>query len=540
VSRQEQVVDVRDAPVASPPAHQGADGAASSHALNVSGYLAQVRATPLAIALTVFGMFLPVVIVPYAFSDDYPLLWMANGGGPSIQFGKNIIETGAVNGRPFAGLLTSWFFSAAGTIDNMRFVRLFAVVAIVALALLLHWALVRSGVKPLLAALIAVLVASMPPFQVWASWTLLFSVPFGALAAGGASRLAVAAVDGPRRLRTDRLVGAAGLLIAALLTYQPAAMFFWVFFAVALIGAADDSPRAKRLVWTHFGLAAVALAVAYVVIKVTVHLLGSSATGAARNTLTNDLGGKVHWFFHTPLYQGLNLFDLTPSRWLAALVAVVAAAGMLLLIRRRCASPLLYIGVGIVLIPLTFLPNLVVAENSPTFRVQVALTSLIALYACLGAIGIWLTARAWLQRRVSGRALTATERVAYAFAVAVVGLSALSATNNVTTLFAEPQMTELRLLRGQVSSLPSDVTRVAFVQTGYTQGLTKLALVGEFGVPTTTQLFNLEPSVLLLLHEEGRLPTNGLRPTVDIYPWTATTLPKNEPVVDLRGMQRLR
>jgi hypothetical protein len=505
-----------------------------------SSYFARVRATPLAIALTVFGIFLPVVIVPYGFSDDYPLLWMANGGGPSVQFGKNIIDAGAINGRPFAGLLTSWFFSAAGTIDNLRFVRLFAVVAIVALALLLQWALVRSGIKPLLAALIAVLVASMPPFQVWASWTLLFSVPFGALAAGGASRLAVAAVDGARHLRTDRLVGAAGMLIAALLTYQPAAMFFWVFFAVALIGAADDSRRARRLVRTHFVVAGVALALAYVVIKVTVHLLGTSATGAARNTLTHDLGGKAHWFFDLPLYQALSLFNLTPTRWLAILVGLVAAVGMLLLIGRRCTSPVLYVGVAIVLIPLTFLPNLVVAENSPTFRVQVALTSLIALYASLGAIGIWLTVRDLLKPRVSGQALIGAERVAVGFAAAVVGLSAFFAAKNVTTLFAEPQMTELRVLRSQVAALPPNLSRVAFVQTGYTQGLTKLALVGEFGVPSTTQLFNLEPSLLLILREEGRLPPSGLRPTVDVYPWTTTTLPKNEPVVDLRGLRRLR
>ena len=39
------------------------------------------------------------------------------------------------------------------------------------------------------------------------------------------------------------------MLIAALLTYQPAAMFFWVFLAVALIGAADDGDGP----WRWFG-----------------------------------------------------------------------------------------------------------------------------------------------------------------------------------------------------------------------------------------------------------------------------------------------
>ena len=52
---------------------------------------------------------------------------MADGGWPSTQFGKNIVDAGAINGRPIAGLLTQWFFSAADTIDNLRFVRLVGV-----------------------------------------------------------------------------------------------------------------------------------------------------------------------------------------------------------------------------------------------------------------------------------------------------------------------------------------------------------------------------------------------------------------------------
>jgi hypothetical protein len=65
VSGQEQFVELHDAPVASRPA---ADLAALSRATGFQNYLARVGATPLAVALTVFGIFLPVVIVPYGFS----------------------------------------------------------------------------------------------------------------------------------------------------------------------------------------------------------------------------------------------------------------------------------------------------------------------------------------------------------------------------------------------------------------------------------------------------------------------------------------
>jgi len=488
--------------------------------------------------LAVFGLFLPVVTVPYAFSDDYSILWMAVSGEPSAQFGKNILDANAVGGRPFAGLLSTWFFSAAGTIDNLRFVRLFAVVTIVALALLLHWALVRSGIGRTPGALIAVLVCSMPAFQVYASWAVLFCAPLAAVLAGGASVLAVAANDVPRDLVADRMAGATAMLLAALLIYQPAAMFFWVFLAVALIGVVRDSARAKRLAQMHFGVAAVALAVAFLVGKLAVHLAGKAGTNAERNSLTHDVIGKIRWFLHDPLYHSLNLFDLTTSRWLTLFVAMVAIGGIFLL-HREGMSFLFCVGIAAVLIPLSFLPNLVVKENSPTYRTQVSLSSLLALYFCLGALGIWFRARDWLQQRVSDRALVATERLALAVSVAFVAAGALVAARNVTTLVVEPQMTELRMLRSQVAALPAGASRVGFVQIGWNQGLVSRLFSDEF-VPSSSRPWTGEPAVLLILREERRLPPDGHWPTVDILPWYTTTFPENEPVVDLRGLQRLR
>jgi hypothetical protein len=499
-------------------------------------YVSTCRASLVVVALATFGMYVWTVIVPYAFGDDYPILWMAVSHEPSIQFGKNILQASGDGGRIFAGLLTSWFFSAAGTIDNLRWVRLFAVVSIVAVALLLHWTLVRSRVNATAAALIAVFVCSMPPFQVYASWTVLFCAPLAALLSGGASLLATSTVDGPETLVLDRFIGAAALFVAALLVYQPPAMFYWVVFAAVLVGARDDSRRAARLARAHFAVAAAALAAAYLVTKLSVHLTGRSG----RVALTHDPGGKAHYFLHGVLYQAANLFDLTPTRLLAAfvgLVAVVGIGGWLVLYASR---PLLYIGLGVAFVPLSFLPNLVVAENAPTFRVQVSLTSLLALYACLGAMGIVVMVRDWLRTRVAHGTLVSFDRLAVAAGVAIVGLSAFVAASNVINLFAEPQLTELRMLRSQVAALPPDPPRVAFVQTDYLGGMTKLALEGEFGVPTSVQIFNLKPSLLLVLREQGRLGPGRVRPAIDLYSPYANTFPPGEPVIDLRGLRRLR
>jgi uncharacterized membrane protein len=508
--------------------------------VSVRGYVSRSRAVLLGITVAVFGMFLPTVIVPYAFSDDYSILWMAVSGEPSPQFGKTILDSNAVGGRPIEGLLSTLFFSAAGTIDNLRFLRLFAIVTILALALLLHWALVRSGVRSTPAALIAVLLCSMPPFQVYASWTVLFSVPLAALLAGGASLLTVAASDGPRNLFADRMVGATVMLLAALLIYQPPAMFFWVFLAVALVSARHEPKRALRITRSHFGVAGVALALAFLVLKLAVHYLGNTTTAGARSTLTHDVVGKTQLFFEQPLFRALNLFDLTPSRWLAGIVATVAAGGIVLWLLRQATRPLVYGAIGAILIPLSYLPNLVVKDMWPPFRTQVSISSLIALYACLGALGIWLTFRDWLRPRVSSQALKAAERIAVAICVMFVGTSAFFAAKNVTTLIVEPQSTELRMLRSQVAALPEGVPRIAFVETDWHGGMTDLVVYDEFGLASSVRPWALEPSVDLILQEEGRLSPHALRPTIDVYPSYATTFPKDEPVVDLRGLQRFR
>jgi hypothetical protein len=510
-------------------------------ALSLSEHLSRYRFTLLGVSLALFGVFSSVAIVPYAFGDDYTDLWMVVTGRPNAYFGKSVLDLNAVEGHPLSGLLVTAFFKAAGTIENLRFVRLFAVISIAALAVLLHWALVRSKVKPIVAGLIAVFVFSLPTYQVYASWAVTSSYPLGALLAGGASLVAVATVDGPRNLMRYRLLGATGLLVAALLIYQPSAMLFWVFFAVALVGAAQDSRRSVRLTQAHFGVGIAALALSYLELKISVLMIGEAAPGATRSNLTHDVVGKARWFFHEPLYQSLNLFDLTPTWWFAALVAIVAAVGIVLWLIRQGARPWLYIGIGIALIPLTYLPNLVVAENWASFRTRPGIEALLALYFCLGVLGIWLAFRDWLEPRVSHGVVLASERLAFTAAFLFVATSVVAGANNVISLFVLPHITEQRMLRSQVAALPEGTRRIGFVQSNW-HLLTNLELYDEFGLPSSNAQWTLEPSVNLILREEGRLGagTSGVYPTVDILPSYTTTLPKNEPVIDLRGLARLR
>jgi hypothetical protein len=528
----------------------GLAGEAGRVGLSLRTYLANSRAALVAVTLSVVAMFIPVAIVPYGQIDDYAFLWLAVSGHPDPIAGPSIFETSAVQGRPLEGLLQSWFFSAAGSIDNLRYLRVLAIVGIAAFGVLLHWALVRSGLRSAFAALIAVLICSLPAFQVYAAVAVAFPTPWAAILAGGASLVAATAIELP--LRRGRLAMSGAMLLAAILIYPPPAMFFWVFLAIAVVGARFEARRAKRLVWAHLGVASVAFASTWVITKIAIHVYGANSPNAERSTLVHDFGGKLRWFFglrsthetglsiHDPLYGALSLFELTPSPWFSGFVASVAIGGILLLLLREGVSIPLYGGIALLLVPLSFFPSLVVAENSPGYRVQAALAALIAVYSALGAYGLWLAIRDWLRPRLSGREVVSLEVLATASAVAFVGISAFSANRNVTMLFVVPQSTELRLVRSQLARVPAGTQRLAFVETGNDQSMAPFTSVDEFGVPSSARPWVPRPFALLILDEQGKLSVDQPEPIVDVLPPTTKTYPKNEPVIDVRELRALR
>jgi hypothetical protein len=232
---------------------------------------------------------------------------------------------------------------------------------------------------------------------------------------------------------------------------------------------------------------------------------------------------------------------VTPSHALAALVASVAAGGLLLSIVGRAQRPLRFLGIGVVLIPLTYLPNLVVRDQYPPFRTQVSLAALIALYAGLGALALWIALRDSLRPHLTATALKAAERIALGAATAVVAVSVVSAAKNVTTLIVQPQMTELRLFRAHVAALPDQPMGINFILTDRHLGMTTLEVFDEYGLPSTSRAWVVRPWAELVLREEGRLALDGPRPLFDIYSPDSSLLPNDRPVLDLRReLKRLR
>ncbi|MGE0229424.1 MAG: glucosyltransferase domain-containing protein [Dehalococcoidia bacterium] len=507
-------------------------------------YAAVFAGPPLVMAVTLAAVLAPSILVPYAFADDYSYLWMAVSGEANPQFGGSVFEAHAVNGRPLTGLLMQLTFGAASSIEQLRLVRIAGVLGVIAFGLLTQWALTRARIRPWPAALIALLMCTMPAFQVYGSWTVLFAAPHAAVLGGVASLVLTRTVGEEGSDRVSAMAIGALLLLGGLLIYQPAAMCFWVFLAIAVVGARDDPRRAWTLAWQHGAVAAAALLMAYLELRLTIAYYGDAVVEASqeRAQISTDVVGRLRWFIEQPLMESLNLFHLGPWPWpwLAALVVAGAACGVMLWVFMRTSRPWLYLAIAVALLPVSHLTNIVVEEEQHPYRTQAALSSLTALYLGLSVIGAWSVAGDSLRRALNWGEWRLARTAVWGASIAVVALSCLFAASNVSNLMAAPQMTELRMYRAQVRAIPADAERVSFVQTSWYQGITRRFYNDEYGVPTTARPFALVGSFKLLLREQGKLGPDRRGPTVEYFPSEVGALPAGQPAIDLRGMSHLR
>jgi hypothetical protein len=366
------------------------------------------RVPILIVPVAVLAIYLPVVVVPYLFMDDYTLFAWQHG------FGGSIWQTAAQGGRPMEGLLLLGSFSAVHDINGLRLVRFVALVGAALLGLLFFYALRRSGFNRWLSMGASVSVVSLPSVQVYVSWTVLAFAPYAAILAGLAALLAGSALGHGPRTAFGRRAEATGLLLCALLIYQPAAMFFWVFTAVRLLRPSESLSRAAKDLAESLGVGITAMAVSLGVIKVATHYYGP--LGSGRSSFTNDFFGKFRWFLDQPLVNSLNLFNLTPTRAQAVGVAIVASVGILLLHAHKGWKALGFLLIAAILVPLSYLPNLAVKEDWASYRSIGGLSALLAVYTWFG---LWGIGRAALTLHVqSGAKLVAARIVA-------VGLAAL-------------------------------------------------------------------------------------------------------------------
>jgi hypothetical protein len=166
---------------------------------------------------------------------------------------------------------------------------------------------------------------------------------------------------------------------------------------------------------------------------------------------------------------------------------------MVLYFRGSIEERLLKCAIALALLPISYLPNLLTAENWPSYRTQLALTSLVLLYTFFALCGY---ARL-MCRQIAAQVITVV------LGVAALGTMLLAA-HNVQTYFAFPLSLELRLMKSQLTSGNLRQARSIYViGLKWTDSIAPLARYDEFGLPFSAEPWGSEQAVHVLLRELG-------------------------------------
>jgi hypothetical protein len=427
-------------------------------------------------------------MTPYAFYDDYTDLASTLQGG-RWSWTKKIVE-----GRPTHALLMYLSFSRIDSIADFRYLRFLCILGLALLAWSLYRKLVREGWNYYQALCLSLIICTLPPFQVCVSWGLMAFSPFAALFSGTAFSLAERAFDEqyPGH-KLSLATGAILFMLLALTIHQTFAMFFWVYATIVLFQPdLKLSDFLRRFRWFNF-IAFAGLILGFGIYKLGMALYGKEALSPERASLTSNIWDKVCWFFAQPILNALNIVNIFPESWPALIVALFIGIGLLLYFRGGVKERLLRSVVALAIIPLSYLPNLVVAENWASYRTQVALTSVIVVYFFLAG---WGYGKA-LRHPATMPTLTA----GLGFAALA---SSLLAARNVSAYFAVPQSRELELMRARLAqSNLANLHGIYLICAGRQDSIAPGVRYDEFGLPSSSQPWTLAPMIYLLLREKN-------------------------------------
>lgn len=278
----------------------------------------------------------PALFGSYGHMDDYYLLFsfIKGGGGPGAR--AWIFTQRMAFGRPAEFFVTWLSYGFLKSIAQLRYVRLSGIVALIGLAWLLQRRLAQSGWDSDQSTLLAVIICTMPPFQVFAAWAATSQYAIAALLSAASFELSDVALDSLYQLRGLALVTAAVLLeVISLTINQMLGLVFVVPAAIQLFSKGGEWSHAVGRFLKNQATLLTSLLIAFVIERIGDRLYGAAlryrgSPDTGRLGLDLHVVAKAVWFLKWPLMNALNLCYLPPSSYLAMAAALAIAIGLFL------------------------------------------------------------------------------------------------------------------------------------------------------------------------------------------------------------------
>ncbi len=460
-----------------------------------------------------------VVTIPYAFSDDYPALSAALHHNLTAE-----VQSRVAGGRPILALLFYLTFSLVRGVSDLGIVRLSGIVMLAALACLLYWALLKAGWYPQRALPVPLIICTLPALQIYVAWAIAVFALLGMVAAGVAAILVDRAYEQleaqPRNASLTLLVGGATLsLLFALTIDQPAAMVYWVFAAISLLVTHRSISQILKRFLVFLGVAIIGMGLEFLILKYLYGWIYGQPDTLSRTALAkpSDIPYKAVWFIAKPITDSLNFYNLSftldhliSNGEIAVAMGIFIICGFFLYVGGSFLNMLINGILAFCLLPLAYVPNLLVVENWPSYRTQCALGGLLTLYAAMALYGF-----------MSKLGRTAQRVIAPTIVAVAALLGMLAAANIVTSGIAELSYVELHVAIMQLEQQKGALTTASaiyFIPNASSDSVVSVVRYDEFGTPSASKPWT--PSGMTYLAMEQVDPTRADLPII--------VLPANE------------
>jgi hypothetical protein len=427
-----------------------------------------------------FGIvYLPVVFAVYAFTDDYFGVYQG-----ITRHLNGVTEQIVVAGRPIYAALFYCSFHFMSRIGDLGWLRAIGVAGIAAVAMATWLAAERTSLARPLTIAVALLVGLMPPFQVYAAWAVTAFYPWAALSA----IFAFQSIDGdeghPQTIYS--IILGFFLLVASLAIYQPASTMFWFCAGLSWLSA-PKLPSLCRIARCGLVMAGALLA-DYTMAKVLPYFYGDFVP-ATRASIATDFLPKMWWFIGQPLQDALNLPLIQPSILGSLIVATFILTGLWLSGEGSWKARIARISLAVALLPLSYLPNLVINVDWTSYRTEIGLASLVLFYVATASVG-WLR---WARLE---------QKLPIVAGATVLACSALAVGNIVYEVIL-PQTKEYQLVTAYLGTnyAIGHARQLYLIQARRQDTLAPFVRYDEFGIPSSCQIWVLRGMAWLILRD---------------------------------------
>jgi hypothetical protein len=342
------------------------------------------------IAAALFLGFSSAILHVYIFHDDI-FLWQEPGSPDKFP---SICSLTFFVGR-FIGAYILWpYFLLVKSVTDLNKVRLITSLVIAVCAMGSYGVILKYLKRPIDAALCAVMLFSLPAFEVWTSHAVqsyeVYALIFVILAVYSVDRM-------PLEGRFwKRSAGNAGLitifwLICSWMVYPSAAVFYWTMAAVLLIAQWENDSKLLRPKIENVYLPGIMAILLYACIyKLKKYFIHSYFVNKYQpDMLTSHVIDKLIWFFRSVIPQSLNLWNIFPNNSVTAFLSLFLAGAVLITLIKEWQAGKgrdlgIKISLGILtvssLVILSYLPNLLCAVNFNPYRCGAGLTALFIFF----------------------------------------------------------------------------------------------------------------------------------------------------------------